>query len=67
MTALGGLGHSLPFFMHDFWHAFTLAVGVVIAELLVIAWIRHRYMDTPLLSPLSKWWWAVCSFSSRAS
>jgi len=50
MTALGGLGHSLPFFAKTFNFAFSLAVCVVIVELLVIAWIRHRYMDTPLLA-----------------
>jgi rubrerythrin len=50
MTALGGLGHSLPFIARTFNFAFGLAVCVVIVELLVIAWIRHRYMDTPLLS-----------------
>ena len=50
MTALGGLGHSLPFLARTFNFAFGLAVCVVIVELLIIAWIRHRYMDTPLLS-----------------
>jgi VIT1/CCC1 family predicted Fe2+/Mn2+ transporter len=50
MTALGGLGHSLPFLASNFWFAFGFAVCVVFVELLVIAWIRHRYMDTPLLS-----------------
>lgn len=50
MTALGGLGHSLPFLVHDFNFAFGLALAVVAVELLVIAWIRHRFMDTPLLS-----------------
>jgi rubrerythrin len=50
MTALGGLGHSLPFIASSFGFAFGLAVCVVFVELLVIAWIRHRYMDTPLLS-----------------
>jgi rubrerythrin len=50
MTALGGLGHSLPFIASNFWFAFGLAVCVVIVELLVIAWVRHRYMDTPLLA-----------------
>jgi hypothetical protein len=28
----------------------TVAVFVVIAELAVISWIRHRYMDTGLVS-----------------
>jgi rubrerythrin len=50
MTALGGLGHSLPFLAHSFNFAFEVAVCVVIVELLVIAWIRHRFMDTPLLA-----------------
>jgi rubrerythrin len=50
MTALGGLGHSLPFLSNNFNFAFGLAMGVVVVELLVIAWIRHRYMDTPLVS-----------------
>ncbi len=50
MTALGGLGHSLPFLARSFGFAFGLAVCVVFVELLVIAWIRHRYMDTPLLA-----------------
>jgi erythrin-vacuolar iron transport family protein len=27
-----------------------VAVAIVAVELAVIAWIRHRYMDTPLLS-----------------
>jgi rubrerythrin len=50
MTALGGLGHSLPFIASSFKFAFGLAVCVVIVELLVIAWIRHKFMDTPLLA-----------------
>ncbi len=27
-----------------------MAIHVVIAELAVISWVRHRYMDTPPLS-----------------
>ena len=50
MTALGGLGHTLPFLMRDFHIAFTVAVAVVVLELGVISYIRHRYMDTALLS-----------------
>ena len=34
----------------QFNFAFGLAMGVVMVELLVIAWIRHKYMDTPLVS-----------------
>jgi hypothetical protein len=50
MTLLGGVGHTLPFLINDFWLAIWIAFGVVAIELLVIAWVRHRYMDTPLLS-----------------
>ena len=50
MTALGGLGHTLPYLIRDFWVATILAVAVVIVELAVISWIRYRFMDTPFLS-----------------
>jgi len=47
MTALGGIGHTLPFLIPDFRAALVVASIVVVAELAVITWIRHRYMDTP--------------------
>ena len=50
MTALGGLGHTLPYLIPDFQTATGVAVGVVIVELGVISWIRHHFMDTPLTS-----------------
>ncbi len=50
MTALGGIGHTLPFLIPDFRIAMTAAIVVVIAELGVITWVRHRYMETPPLS-----------------
>jgi rubrerythrin len=50
MTALGGIGHTLPFLVSDFRIAMTAAFVVVLVELGVIAWIRNRYMDTPPLS-----------------
>lgn len=50
MTTLGGIGHTLPFLIHDFRVATAIAVIVVAVELAVIAWIRQKYMDTPLLS-----------------
>jgi hypothetical protein len=50
MTFLGAAGHTLPFLLPVFLTAVLLAAGVVVAELLLIAWIRHRYMDTPLLA-----------------
>ena len=50
MTALGGIGHTLPFLVPSFSLAMTIAFFVVLAELGVITWIRHRYMDTPTFS-----------------
>jgi rubrerythrin len=50
MTAMGGIGHTLPFLIHDFRVAMTAAVAVVAVELATISFIRHRYMDTPFLS-----------------
>ncbi|MBX9842455.1 MAG: rubrerythrin [Xanthobacteraceae bacterium] len=50
MTAIGGLGHTLPYLIPAFWTATVVAIAVVVIELAVISWIRHRYMDTPLLS-----------------
>jgi len=50
MTALGGLGHTLPFLFSNFHLAMTIAMVVVIIELSIISLIRWRYMDTPFLS-----------------
>ena len=50
MTALGGVGHTLPFLIPNFQTALIIAAIVVVAELATITWIRHRYMDTPALS-----------------
>jgi rubrerythrin len=47
MTALGGLGHTLPYLIPDFWTATGAAAIVVLIELWLIAWVRARYMDTP--------------------
>ena len=54
MTALGGLGHTLPYLVPDAWpNAFALATGVAVlvvaVELVAISYIRTRYMDTPFL------------------
>jgi rubrerythrin len=50
MTSLGGVGHTLPFLIPNFHMALAIAFVVVLVELGVITWIRHRYMDTPTLS-----------------
>ena len=49
MTALGGLGHTLPFLIPSFLTATIFAFVVVAIELAVISYIRFRYMDTPFL------------------
>jgi rubrerythrin len=47
MTALGGLGHTMPFLISNVRTATYVALGVVAIELGIISWIRHRFMDTP--------------------
>jgi erythrin-vacuolar iron transport family protein len=49
MTAVGGLGHALPYLIPQFWTATTVALIVVFVELWAIAWIQKRYMETPFL------------------
>ena len=49
MTALGGIGHTLPYLIPHFFTATVLAVVVVAVELAAISYIRYRYMDTPFL------------------
>lgn len=48
MTALGGLGHALPYLIPHFWTATTIALCVVFVELWAIVWIQNRYMETPI-------------------
>jgi rubrerythrin len=50
MTMAGGIGHTVPFLIHDFNIAFIVAMVIVALELFAIAWIRNKYMDTPFLS-----------------
>jgi rubrerythrin len=52
MTTAGGIGHTLPFLISDFRYAMSLAIVIVAIELILISWIRRRYMETPLLSAL---------------
>ena len=46
MTMVGGIGHALPYLLSDFHAATTLAVAVVLIELIAIAWIRWKYMES---------------------
>ncbi len=52
MTALGGLGHSLPYLIPQFHIATTIAVIVVLLELAAISYVRQHYMDTTLTSAI---------------
>jgi len=47
MTAVGGLGHALPYLIPDFWTATAIAIAVVFVELWAIAFIQNHYMETP--------------------
>ncbi|MHB2170120.1 iron exporter MbfA [Alsobacter sp. R-9] len=49
MTALGGLGHALPYLIPHFWTATALALVIVFIELWAIVWIQNRFMETPFL------------------
>jgi rubrerythrin len=52
MTTLGGIGHTLPYLIPNFYFATAVAIVVVAIELAAISWVRHHYMDTPLLSAI---------------
>lgn len=54
MTIAGGIGHTLPYLIPNFYTATIVAAVVVLIELLVIAWIQWRYMDTPPVSAAAK-------------
>jgi erythrin-vacuolar iron transport family protein len=54
MTIAGGIGHTLPYLIPHFWTATLLACIVVALELVAIAYIQYRYMDTPPMSAIAK-------------
>ncbi len=47
-TLLGGMGHTFPFLIGTLHTALWVAYGVVVVELLVIAYIRYHFMESPL-------------------
>ena len=49
MTTIGGLGHTLPYLIPDFFIATIVSFAVVVVELWAISWIRTKFMDTPFL------------------
>src|SRR5271166_3623646 len=54
MTTAGGIGHTLPFLIPEFYTAMIVAFVVVVCELLAIAFVQWRYMETPPLSAAAK-------------
>jgi VIT1/CCC1 family predicted Fe2+/Mn2+ transporter len=44
-TFLGGILHTVPFLIPYYLPALTVALAVVVVELLVLAWLRHRFFD----------------------
>jgi erythrin-vacuolar iron transport family protein len=54
MTFGGGIGHTLPYLIPNFYTATVVACIVVIIELLTIAWIQWRFMSTPPLAAAAK-------------
>jgi len=52
MTTLGGIGHTLPYLIPNYRTATTIAIFVVLTELGIISWVRHRFMDTAWTSAL---------------
>ena len=50
MTFCGGIFHALPFLIPRFWLATGIATAVVAVELLAIAWIRKRYMESSFVT-----------------
>ncbi|WP_455481814.1 hypothetical protein V4P56_05010 [Bartonella sp. B35(2025)] len=47
MTALGGLGHTLPYLINSFYIATIIAFIIVFLELWAIVWIQNKFMSTP--------------------
>jgi hypothetical protein len=52
MTTLGGIFHTLPFFISNVHKALIVAGIVVAIELLVIAWVRKRFLGVSMRSSL---------------
>jgi VIT1/CCC1 family predicted Fe2+/Mn2+ transporter len=45
-TFAGGIFHTLPFLIPGYGAAITAAIIVVAAELLILAWLRHKFFQT---------------------
>ena len=51
-TAVGGMLHTLPFLIPNLTLALHVAYVVVVLELVTIAYIRYRFMRTPLATTI---------------
>jgi VIT1/CCC1 family predicted Fe2+/Mn2+ transporter len=51
-TAIGGMLHTFPFLIPSLRLALHLAYAVVVVELLAIAYIRYKFMDSPLATTI---------------
>jgi len=51
-TIVGGMLHTLPFLIANLTTALHLAYVVVVVELLLIAFIRYKFMKTPLATTI---------------
>jgi hypothetical protein len=45
-TFAGGIFHTLPFLIPGYGAALSAAIAVVAAELLTLAWLRHKFFQT---------------------
>ena len=45
-TFTGGIFHTLPFLIPGYGPAISAAIAVVAAELLTLAWLRHKFFQT---------------------
>jgi erythrin-vacuolar iron transport family protein len=54
MTFAGGIGHTLPYLIPNFYTATFIACIVAVFELVSIALIQWRYMNTPPLAAAAK-------------
>src|SRR3954454_12009781 len=53
-TAFGGMLHTLPFLIPNLHTALRIAYIVVLLELLIISFIRYRFMETPLAQTIGQ-------------
>ncbi len=45
-TFAGGIFHTLPFLIANYRAAVSVAIAVVASELLILAWLRHKFFQT---------------------